>query len=114
MTSFTDLRRDLVDAKANLDAAQAAERDARRMYDTAGEALARALFEHVQPVYVKDEVRKTATLGDIQIIGIRVETYDPTTVKAVFVKRIKGGWGKTRTTSNKLIWDFDRNNWTES
>lgn len=111
--NFTDLRRNHTEARANLDAAQAAERDARRGYSAAGTDLAKALYEHVQPLYVKDEVRKTEALGEVQIVAIRVEVYDPTTVKAVYVIRTKAGaWGKTRTTSQKLVWDFERGDWT--
>lgn len=114
MTNFSDLRQSLTAARAALDAAQSAERDARRAHHEASTTLAKTLFEHVQPLYAKDEVRQTKAFGEIQIVAIRVETYDPATVKAVFVTRIKSGnWGKSRTTSRQLIWDFERNAWTE-
>lgn len=117
MNNFVDLRSAYDAAKAELTAAQSAERDARRNQHNASTALSSALHAHVAARFIKDEVLKVSdrvqfSNGEVMIVDIRVEVFDPTTVKAVYLVRTKAGaWGKTRTTSANLVWDFEQEAW---
>lgn len=112
MTDLNALRAAYTAARTDREVKDQMASEARRAEYVSGGDLERALIAHVRPLFTIGQVLITRAMGEIRVVDISVPTYAKTEVRAVFVTRIKSGaWGKVRTTSAGVIWDFENNRW---